>query len=295
MEKISVVFDGVVQDAVWRKKLWDTAWHRYIGYQFMGGFIVSLGGHVGYMTASYFNNEGTGWQQMALMVIYAVPTIPTCLMGTTLLNGAFLSMTLAAIRKRIPWWFLFLDWLMVILFNLLGVFAMILLTWGTQSIDNPATHQYLATFSDGKLSAQLYNNLLRGIIGCMLINYALMGWGACKDATGKLICLCLGVITIGCGGGEVFEVGMYLVTVSMIYNYKLSAADYGKMIYHYHLMVLIGNIFSAVVLQAVPYYMLYKDEMDALDRDRDAIADLENALKDESKFSIELDEKPLKV
>ncbi|KAJ8076573.1 hypothetical protein PM082_000996 [Marasmius tenuissimus] len=196
---------------------------------------------------------------------FPVGLVMIVLTGTELLTSNMMVMPMAALKGAIPWWGVFVNWLLVTFGNLAGsLFLGAILVKYSGIVSAEPYHTSIRTFAIHKAAdPQWHQIFLRGI-GCnWLVCVAVWQAAAARETISKIFAIWIPIwVFVACGFDHVVA-NMFSVPLGMMFGADITVGQYiGKSFIASYL----GNIVGALLvgLPALYFYLRDTDHVNIL-------------------------------
>ncbi|KAF9263246.1 Formate/nitrite transporter [Marasmius fiardii PR-910] len=193
-------------------------------------------------------------------LVFPVGLVMISLTHTELLTSNMMIMPMGAIKGVIPWWGVFVNWLIVTFGNLVGslFFAAILVRY-SGIVSTEPYHSSIAAFAIHKAGdPQWHQIFLRGI-GCnWLVCVAVWQGAAARETISKIVAIWIPIWIFVALAYDHVVANMFSVPLGIMFGAKLTVAEY---IRKSLIAAYIGNIVGALFVGLPPlYYYLRRGE-----------------------------------
>ncbi|KAL0566336.1 hypothetical protein V5O48_015680 [Marasmius crinis-equi] len=173
--------------------------------------------------------------------------------GQELLTSNMMVMPMAAIKGAIPWWSVFVNWLIVTFGNLAGslFFAAILVKYSGIVSAEPY-HTAIQTFAIHKAGDPEWHQIFLRGIGCnWLVCVAVWQAVGAKDTLSKIVAIWIPIwVFVACGFDHVVA-NMFSVPLGMMFGADLTVGEYIRKSF---IAAYLGNIVGALLVGLPPLY-----------------------------------------
>ncbi|KAG7098671.1 hypothetical protein E1B28_000585 [Marasmius oreades] len=229
----------------------------------LGGVYLSIGGLLSEVVAGGspgFTQSNPGLIKVGSAAVFPVGLIMISLTNTELLTSNMMIMPMGAIKGVIPWWSVFVNWLIVTFGNLVGsLFYAAILVRYTAIVSVEPYRTYIRTFAIHKAGdPQWHQIFLRGI-GCNLLVCVAVWQGiAARETISKIVAIWMPIWIFVALGYDHVVANMFSVPMGMMFGADLTVAEYIRKSF---IAAYIGNIIGALFVGLPPlYFYLRKGE-----------------------------------
>jgi len=229
---------------------------------FMAGAMLSFGGLLSQVLqggAAGLTASNPGIVKVLGGFVFPVGLVMILLQGQELLTSNMMSFPMAVVKKKIPWWGLPTNWIIVFFGNLAGslFFAAILTHYsGIVSVDPYKT--FIKNFAIKKAQEPEWHQIFLRGVGCnWLVCVAVWQAAGARDTVSKIFGAWIPIwIFVACGFDHVVA-NMFSVPLGIIFGADLTVAAYIKKSL---IASLLGNIVGAALVGLPAVYFYLRDD-----------------------------------
>lgn len=250
-------FQDVCKSGVKKSNFLEKNPFGYFVAAFLAGAFVALGAFVAFTTGAIVHvGEFAPLTKIMQAIVFASALSFVIMAGCELFTGNNFVMASATLRKQVSFGKTIKLWIVCWIGNLVGslFFAVLFQLSGAPK---GSVGAYFAAIAETKVSYEPFELMIRAILCNMLV--CLAAWCSIKMKTesGKLIMIFWCIIVFMICGFEHSVANMSVLAVGIM-NATNEAISIGGYIYNV-VLVTIGNVLGGVLLMAVPYHFISKD------------------------------------
>ncbi len=218
----------------------------------LAGIYISLGA-TGFITmSSAFGEQLSGLGKFLGAALFPVGLMLVILCGAELFTGNNL-ISIAFFAKKISFWRVIRNWLLVFLGNALGCyfFAFVL---AESSILNDNAVNFVLSVASSKVSMTFMQALLRGFMCNLLVALACWMQTSCQDTAGKILAIFFPVLLFVVCGYEHSVANLFYIPLGQFLGSEVTVLS---MWLNNILPVALGNILAGGVFVPFIYYIVY--------------------------------------
>ena len=214
-----------------------------------GGAFIALAG-----VGSTFANTYVG--KLAGACVFPVGLIMVLTAGSELFTGNNL-MVMAALRRKITWRRMLLNWLMVFIGNFLGALLVSVLVVYSGVLDGMA--ETVAGVATAKMELGFLEAILRGVLCNFLVCIAVWMSFASESMSGKILAIFGPVMLFVLCGFEHSVANMYYGPAGVLVSLRngMTEINFGEFLLNNLLPVTIGNIIGGAGFVGLGYFLAY--------------------------------------
>lgn len=234
----------------------------------LAGAFIALGGYAASVASHSIENYGLS--KLVAGIVFPVGLMFVLICGGELFTGNVLLFD-AFMEKKISFWQMLRNWIIVYFSNLVGAFTIAFLIFNTGILESNAGKLggyavKVAVYKGGLTFTQAFTSgILCNIIVCLAV------WGAysAKDIAGKLWMIWFPIMAFVVAGFEHSVANMYYFSIGMLaktnpayveashVGEKISKLDIGHIVGNL-IPVTLGNIVGGAIFVGLLYWIIYK-------------------------------------
>lgn len=221
----------------------------------IAGFFIVVGALGSIVTSGTLLPEGAAWARLLSALSFCAALILIVLLGGELFTGASFVMSIAAYDRRIG----FLGVIRVLLLCYIGNFVGIFILCGLIYLSGASSQIILESLTrclPAKLEPLWYQLFLKGALCNFLVCIGVFSGFKLKSEGGKIVIICLVIITFVLAGLEHSIANMAYFSLGAMY---LPSADWLGMLKNL-LWVTLGNMAGGAILLGLPLWWAAESE-----------------------------------
>ena len=216
----------------------------------LAGAFIAFGG-LGYTVAMTGLDPAVGANRFLGGMVFSLGLILVIVGGAELFTGNAL-MVMAVMDRKVTWWQLGRNWLIVYFGNFCGALVLVMLVWLAGILNGPSGTTAIA-IATGKASHGFVELFFRGLLCNVLVCLAVWLTLACRTVTGKIFAILWPISTFVALGLEHSVANMFLIPQSWAAGGEVDLAKFaGNLI-----PVTLGNIVGGAGGVALAYRLAY--------------------------------------
>ena len=227
----------------------------YLLASMLAGCYVGLGIMLIYTIGGLL--AGAAHAKILMGVSFGIALSLVIIAGAELFTGNNLVMMAGVLRGGVGWAQAAKLWVLCFVGNWLGAVVLALLFWGA-GLATASTGDFIAGVSASKMATPPVQLFLRGFLCNILVCLATWCSYRCKSDSGKRIMIFWCLYCFITSGYEHGIANMSLLTVGLLAPGG-AAVSFAGYLYNI-LLVSFGNMLGAIVVIAVPYYVMSRDK-----------------------------------
>lgn len=230
----------------------------------LGYFIASMlaGMYVGFGILLIFTIGGLlgsfAGTKIVMGASFGIALSLVIIAGAELFTGNNFVMTVGLLNKKVSFYYTIKLWIICYIGNLIGSILLGFIFYYS-GLAIGSVGEFIAKTALTKMTLSPQVLILRGALCNILVCIAVWSSFRCKSDSGKLIMVFWCLFAFITTGFEHSVANMTLMTIGILSPNGI--ADIGIVGYIYNLFfVTIGNMLGAIILLAIPYYIIAKDK-----------------------------------
>jgi len=229
----------------------------------MAGVYLSFGGFLNTTLqggSPTLSSQNPGLLHIMGGFVFPVGLVLIVLHGQELLTSNMMVFPMATARRRIPYWSLPLNWIVVFFGNLVGslFFAAILVRY-TGLVNTPTFLEYVRSSAIAKAATPKWHQIFLRAIGCnWLVCAAVWQAAAARETSSKIIAIWIPIWCFVAVGFDHVVANMFSIPLGIMLDapHPLTSAYYVRKSL---LPALIGNIVGALFVGLPPVWYFWDD------------------------------------
>lgn len=251
-------FQAMSNAAVSKVNLLEKKPFAYMVSAFMAGCFIGFG--VMLMATAGAYGAGSPFVKIVQGMVFSVALSLVVMAGAELFTGNNMVVFAGVLDKKVNWAKLIKLWLICLILNWIGSIFISFIFVGTGLADADVG-VFLANASATKMALPFGALVCRGILCNFLVCLAVWCGFRTKNDAAKLIMIFWCITTFVSCGFEHSIANMTILTVGLLKASSLGVAGVTIAGYFYNILtVVLGNLLAGVLLMAVPYYIVSKED-----------------------------------